>query len=138
MTPVDPQPASSTGNPLARLAAAVMDLIIGLVLIGLGVVGLVLPVLPGWLLIGAGALVLAGRVPALRTAIDWMIARPWVQDSLRRIAARRQGRRPLVRMLKMPVIRRALFPRTRRQLVNDLTQSGAANAGPDPGADRAE
>ena len=49
--------------------------IAGWILIAIGVAGLILPVLPGWLFLGAGALLLAPHVRLFRRFAAWMHAR---------------------------------------------------------------
>ncbi len=65
----------------------------GWALLLLGVVGLVLPVLQGWILIAVGALLLAPDVPLFTRLVAWIERRvPAVGGTLRRLR-RRLGRR---------------------------------------------
>lgn len=55
----------------------------------LGVLGLFLPVLQGWLLIGLGALLLAREVPVFRRMARWVEGRyPRIGGPLRRFRRR--------------------------------------------------
>jgi len=66
--------------------------IAGWSLLLLGVAGLVLPVLQGWLLIGAGALLLSPDVPFFRRLVDWIENRfPRLRNTLQRMRRRLGG-----------------------------------------------
>jgi len=53
-------------------------------LLVLGVIGWVVPVMPGWLFVGAGVLLLAPRVRLFRRLIAWMYERfPALRGRLR-------------------------------------------------------
>lgn len=49
-----------------------LRLSLGLVLLLIGIVGLFLPVLQGWLMIGMGALLLAPEIPAFQRVFLWI------------------------------------------------------------------
>jgi uncharacterized protein len=58
----------------------------------LGVVGLFLPILQGWLLIGMGALLLAPDVPVFGRLVAWVEERfPAVRGTLQRVRRRLGG-----------------------------------------------
>jgi uncharacterized protein len=58
----------------------------------LGVVGLVLPILQGWLFIGIGALLLAPDVPVFARLLSWVEERfPAVRGPLQRVRRRLGG-----------------------------------------------
>ncbi|MFN0169359.1 MAG: PGPGW domain-containing protein [Bryobacteraceae bacterium] len=48
-----------------------LRLIAGFGLVLLGVIGLILPVMPGWLFLIPGLIILAERFPAVRRLLDW-------------------------------------------------------------------
>ena len=53
----------------------------GLVLIILGLVGLVVPILQGWLFLALGALVLSPDIPLFARMVDWIEKRfPAIKD----------------------------------------------------------
>ncbi|MBI2440700.1 MAG: hypothetical protein HYV35_04935 [Lentisphaerae bacterium] len=59
--------------------------IAGWTLLAIGVVGIIIPVLPGWLFLGAGALILAPYVRAFRRLAAWLHIRfPGWRGRLRR------------------------------------------------------
>lgn len=62
----------------------------GWVVLGLGIAGLILPILPGWLLIGWGAIILAADVPLFARCIQRIENR---FPALRRVTEK-MGRRP--------------------------------------------
>lgn len=65
---------------------------LGSLLLALGVLGLVLPILQGWLLLALGALVLSRDVPAFRRLVHWITQRfPLVGEALERIKTRWQA-----------------------------------------------
>ncbi len=46
--------------------------IFGWTLLGVGVAGLALPILPGWVFIGWGVITLAPDIPLFRRLLDWV------------------------------------------------------------------
>lgn len=57
----------------------------GLVLIILGLVGLVVPILQGWLFLALGALVLSPDIPLFARMVDWIEKRfPAIKDQVQR------------------------------------------------------
>jgi len=56
-------------------ARVVFDWILGLSLLAVGVAGLVLPVLQGWVFILAGLAVLSSHSVRARTALEWLKAK---------------------------------------------------------------
>jgi uncharacterized protein YqgC (DUF456 family) len=58
-----------------RRLRVILDWIVGLVLLGIGLVGLVLPVLSGWVFILAGLAVLSSHSVWARSALDWLKAK---------------------------------------------------------------
>ena len=61
---------------------------LGCLLILVGLLGLVLPVLQGWLFLGLGILVLSADVPFLHKALCWIEARiPIIQGPMNRMRA---------------------------------------------------
>lgn len=78
-----------------RQMGRVLRHIAGWVVLFLGVAGLVLPVLQGWLLIGLGALLLAPDVPVFARLLEWVERRfPAVRDRLQRVRQRLGGGPP--------------------------------------------
>jgi uncharacterized membrane protein YbaN (DUF454 family) len=58
----------------------------GLVLIILGLVGLIVPILQGWLFLALGALVLSPDIPLFARMVEWIEKRfPMVKDQVKRI-----------------------------------------------------
>jgi uncharacterized protein YqgC (DUF456 family) len=57
---------------MKRRARVVLDWILGLLLLAVGLAGLVLPVLQGWVFILAGLAVLSSHSVWARTALDWL------------------------------------------------------------------
>jgi uncharacterized protein YqgC (DUF456 family) len=55
-----------------RKVRVVFDWILGLTLLAVGVAGLVLPILQGWVFILAGLAVLSSHSVWARTALDWL------------------------------------------------------------------
>ena len=69
-----------------------IQIALGSFLLALGVLGLVLPILQGWLLLALGALVLSRDVPAFRRLVHWITKRfPLVGEALERIKTRWQA-----------------------------------------------
>jgi uncharacterized protein YqgC (DUF456 family) len=60
---------------MKRRARVVFDWIVGLLLLSIGVAGLVLPVLQGWVFILAGLAVLSSHSVWARTVLDWLKAK---------------------------------------------------------------
>ncbi|MFO1463314.1 MAG: hypothetical protein U1F66_06020 [bacterium] len=67
-------------------------LLVGSGVLIVGVIGLFLPILQGWLLIGLGAILLAPEVPVFRRLIAWIEGRfPKVRGPLRKFRRWVQG-----------------------------------------------
>jgi uncharacterized membrane protein YbaN (DUF454 family) len=69
----------------------------GWILIGIGIAGLLLPILPGWVLIGWGVITLAPDVPFFRRLLDRVERKvPQLSAVIRRMRAaeRRNGPSP--------------------------------------------
>ncbi|MDP2990574.1 MAG: hypothetical protein Q8O57_08430 [Kiritimatiellota bacterium] len=74
---------------------ALIRQIAGWTLIAIGVAGLILPVLPGWLFLGAGALLLAPHVRLFRRFAAWIHARfPVLRAHLRKFRYFKSPPRP--------------------------------------------
>lgn len=58
-----------------RRVRVILDWIVGLVLLGIGLAGLVLPILQGWVFILAGLAVLSSHSVWARSALDWLKAK---------------------------------------------------------------
>lgn len=121
-------------DPIHRRALeAIGDLAVGTILLSAGVAGLALPVLPGWMLIGAGLVIISGRIPTLRSRVNRiMLSRP-VAGLVERTASHRAGRQSLARILRARRIRRALLPDTRWAVVGRMVRC----ASQDPAGGRA-
>jgi hypothetical protein len=53
----------------------IVRIVVGVGLILIGVVGLILPVMPGWVFIIPGLVILADYFPAVRRLVDWAKSR---------------------------------------------------------------
>ena len=60
---------------MKRKVRVVFDWILGLTLLAIGVAGLVLPILQGWVFILAGLAVLSSHSVWARTALEWLKAK---------------------------------------------------------------
>ena len=60
---------------MKRRVRVVLDWILGLTLLAIGVAGLVLPILQGWVFILAGLAVLSSHSVRARTALEWLKAK---------------------------------------------------------------
>lgn len=122
-------------NDAARpsLMSNVVSVLIGLALIGVGLAGLVLPILPGWLLIIAGLVMLAGVLPPLRRGVSRMVDSSLVQRVISEAAKSPGIRKTMGRAMQLPVVRRGLDHACRWRVVNALlvqstTQQAATSA----------
>ena len=57
---------------MKRRVRVVFDWVLGLTLLAIGVAGLVLPILQGWVFILAGLAVLSSHSVRARTALEWL------------------------------------------------------------------
>lgn len=48
-----------------------LRMVLGLGLVVLGIVGLILPIMPGWIFLIPGLLILAERFPAVHRLVEW-------------------------------------------------------------------
>ena len=60
---------------MKRRARVIFDWVVGIALLAIGVAGLVLPILQGWVFILAGLAVLSSHSVWARTALDWLKAK---------------------------------------------------------------
>ncbi len=116
--PVEPRPDSS------RLAL-VWDLLLGSLLIGAGVAGLVLPVVPGWIWIIPGAMLVAARIPPLRRRLNDLLVSPRGSEVVRRAVRMDPIRASLKRLLRHDKTRRALRFDTRSVVLKEMLADAA-------------
>lgn len=102
-----------------------IDVGFGVGAIAVGVAGLVLPVLPGWLAIIAGVFALSGRIPPLRRFMSRLMMTKPVQATIDRIARNEQARRLMTRALLRTTVREGVDSPARQRIVNTLAQRNA-------------
>jgi uncharacterized membrane protein YbaN (DUF454 family) len=82
-------------HPSKRVLWLIARQATGWILIGVGIAGLVLPILPGWALIGWGVITLAPDFPFLRLMLARLERKvPQLKGALRRIRRRRRSEEP--------------------------------------------
>ncbi len=128
----EPSQEASSEAPLSSREAgqwdfrqSCVDVTFGLVALAVGVAGLILPILPGWLAIVAGVVVLAGRIPPLRRALSRAMMTPRMQRVLERLATSEKTRRVMTKALLRTRIREAVDPPARMSVVNLLAKTNA-------------
>ena len=121
-------------DPVIRRVRAV---IVGLILILAGFVGLILPILPGWILIIAGVVVIAGAVPLLQRAVSRVLNSRPVRRIVDGFSSTETGRRMIARALRWTDLRRGLTPDVRTRLVRRLLHQ-ARNDDDDGTSDRSD
>ena len=92
----------------------------GIALTTVGVAGLVLPILPGWILIFAGLALLASVVPALRRLASRAAKSPLANRVIGSAARSDTGRRLITFAMRLPTLRSGLTPSARWQVVRTL------------------
>lgn len=110
-------PAISTRPPAA---ARLRSLAVGLGLMAVGIAGLILPVLPGWLAIIAGVVVIAGVVPPLKRVVSRMVSSGPARRVIEGAAASRAGRLVIARAMRTREIRMGLTSSSRWSIVQLL------------------
>ena len=100
--------------------AAFWDVTFGCILLVSGLAGLVLPVLPGWLWIIPGLMLVAGRIPPVRRRINDALMSPSGLRLLRRALAVTPIRTSFRRLLRSGRSRRALRFDTRSVVLREL------------------
>lgn len=113
VTTLHSDPDRSGPSPLRSLAIGA-----GLIVAGTG--GLILPVLPGWLLIIAGSIVVAGVVPPLKRAVSKVVVSPPLRRVIQGTASSRAGRRLIARAMRTREIRSGLTPSSRWSIMRML------------------
>lgn len=101
------------------------DVTFGLLAVVAGVVGLVLPFLPGWAPIIGGVVLLAGRIPPLRRLLGRFILLSPCQGFLDRMARNPKMRKVMAKALLRKKVRAAVEPTARREIVNLLVRNDA-------------
>lgn len=104
--------------PLRRLRS----LIVGATLLLFGLLGLVLPVLPGWILIIAGTVVIAGAIPSLRRLISSAVTSSPARRVVAAAANQPTGRRLMSKAMARPEIRNGLTTSSRWRLLRVLLE----------------
>lgn len=107
-----------------------IDLALGIVVTLLGIAGLVLPILPGWVAIIGGILLLAVHVPPLRRLVTRLIMTDRVQRLLDKLAAHRRTQKLMTKALLRTQLRDAVEPVARLQLVHILARRAAEHRHP--------
>jgi len=71
---MSPEPAEPITTPQTGWRA-IIRIITGIALLLVGVVGLILPIMPGWVFIIPGLMILADYFPPARRLLDWAKAK---------------------------------------------------------------
>jgi uncharacterized membrane protein YbaN (DUF454 family) len=67
---MSPEPAAQTSKPQTGWRA-IFRIITGFALLLLGVIGLILPIMPGWVFIIPGLMILSDYFPPVKRLLDW-------------------------------------------------------------------
>lgn len=110
----------------------VFSVVGGVALVVVGVAGLVLPILPGWLLILAGVAVLASAVPPVRGLVSKLVTTRAAQAAISGAAQHDGVRRVVTRALQRPLIRRGLTTACRWDVMRLLLRKRAMQNEPSP------
>lgn len=110
----------------------VFSVVGGVALVVVGVAGLVLPILPGWLLILAGVAVLASAVPPVRGLVSKLVTTRAAQAAISGAAQHDGVRRVVTRALQRPLIRRGLTTACRWDVMRLLLRKQAMQNEPSP------
>lgn len=108
----------------SSLAGRLRSIVGGAVLLAGGFLGLALPVLPGWILIIAGLVVLAGAVPPLRRVVSRGVSTAPAQRIVAETAKSDAGRRLMARAMVLPEVRQGLEPAARWHVLRALLRRG--------------
>lgn len=119
-------PAAASRSLKGQWATMVRDIVIGLAALFVGVLGLILPVLPGWILIFVGLALIAGYVPPLRRALSRLLLTNPAARSLASVANRSVTRKGFARLMAMRPVRNAIDSETRWRTLNSVLRARAA------------
>lgn len=70
---------------------AILRISFGIILVLLGIAGLILPVMPGWVFLLPGLMILAEYFPPIQRLVDWAKAK--VEQAKTQVANRKQAAR---------------------------------------------
>lgn len=70
---------------------AILRISFGIILVLLGIAGLILPVMPGWVFLLPGLMILAEYFPPIQRLVDWAKAK--VEKAKTQVANRKQAAR---------------------------------------------
>lgn len=118
-------PAKVMRSIKGRWVAVARDIVVGLAALVVGVLGLVLPVLPGWILIFVGLALIAGYVPPLRRALSRLLRTNPATRSLTAVANRAATRKGFARLMAMRSVRNAIDSETRWQTLHNVLKARA-------------
>ncbi|NNF62994.1 MAG: hypothetical protein HKN07_01935 [Acidimicrobiia bacterium] len=124
-------PAASKRSFKGQWSTMVRDLFVGLAALVVGVLGLVLPVLPGWILIFVGLALIAGYVPPLRRALSRLLRTNSAMRSLGTVARRPAARKSFARLMAMRPVRNALDSETRWRTLHSVLKARAGEPATD-------
>lgn len=111
-------------GPVQRLTS----LLFGLAFMALGILGLIFPVLPGWIFIFAALVSFAAAVPAMRRLASRIMTSGAALKAVDAAARSTTGRRLMGIALRLPQLRRGLLPSARWRLVRTVLRQ-AVEAG---------
>ena len=136
-----PEPALEEAGPAEPTAntsplAAFWDVTVGSLLLISGLAGLVLPVLPGWLWIIPGLMLITGRIPPVRRRINDALMSPPGLRLLRRGLAVTPIRAAFRRLLRNGPARRALRFDTRSVVLRGLLHIDGTPGAASPPSER--
>ncbi|NND03491.1 MAG: hypothetical protein HKN91_11965 [Acidimicrobiia bacterium] len=120
-------------QPAITLSQRLLALALGAGFIALGTLGLLLPVLPGWLFFIAGAISLASAIPALRRFTSRIVMSGPARKIVDSAAKSHKGRRLIAGAMRLPHLRRGLMPPARWQVVRTLLRRSVTD---EQGGDR--
>lgn len=94
--------------------------VVGIAFLLLGVLGLIFPIMPGWIFIFAGVVALGAAIPPLRRSVSRVVTSEPARRVIDAAAASRLGRRLIAGGLRLQLLRHGLAPTARWQVVRML------------------
>lgn len=116
-------PAVAARKAKGRWVTMLRDLVVGIGALVVGVLGLILPVLPGWILIFVGLALIAGYVPPLRRALSRILRTGLATRSLASVANRQWMRKGFAKLLALRSVRNAIDSETRWKTIHGVLEA---------------
>lgn len=112
-------------KPETSLLHRLASILVGVIFLGLGILGLIFPILPGWIFIFAALVSFASAIPLVRRVVSAAVRTPLAKRAIDGVAKTGTGRRLITLAMRYPHFRKGLTAPARWQVVQSLLKRAA-------------